>query len=79
MAITCFKEGIVNYSRKLGKCTFEKFPLFLHGEVATWEIVIWENVYTWKVADWEIATWKNTLGKLPLGKRPLGKYLTSFE
>ena len=48
-ALTCFKENIVNYSRKLGKCTFEKFPLFLHGEVATWEI----------------AAWKKTFGKIP--------------
>ena len=41
-----------------------KFPLFLHGEVATWEIVIWE-MYIWKVASWEIAAWKKAFGKVP--------------
>ena len=74
MAITCFKEGIVNYSRKLGKCTFEKFPLFLHGEVATWEIVIWENVHLESCRlgnchlekyPWEVAAGKKTFGKVP--------------
>jgi len=39
-----------------------KMLVFLHGEVATWEIVIWE------VSAWEVAQ----------GKMLLGKYLTPF-
>ena len=55
----------------LGKCTFGKLPIFLHGVGATLEVVIWE-----------VAAWENcTFGKLPLEKIPLafGTYLTSNE
>ena len=43
----------------LGKCTIGKLPLFLHGEVAIWEIVTWVNVH---------------LGSCLLGSCHLGKY-----
>ena len=50
----------------MGKCTFGKLPLFLHGEVATWEIVTWENVHSGSCPF-------SLMGKLPLGKLSFGK------
>ena len=50
----------------LGKCTFGKLPLFLHGEVATIEKLSFGKLYIWKVDAWEITH----LGSCNLGKHP---------
>ena len=56
-----------------------KLPLFLQGEVATWEIVIWENVHlesaAWEIAHLgschlekypcKVAAWEKAFGKVP--------------
>ena len=85
-AITCFKENIVNYLRKLllGKMYILEVAAF-----PSWGSCHLENCHLGKCTFgklplgklhiWEVATWENTLGKLPLGKRPLGKYLTQLN
>ena len=50
-------------------------PLFLYGEVATWEIVILENVHLGNCTfgknchlgkyPWEVAAWEKAFGKVP--------------
>ena len=59
----------------LGKCTVGKLPLFLHGEVATWEVFIWKNVHFGSCRLGNCTFGKFPLGKIPLGSCRLGKYL----
>ena len=85
MVITCFKENIVNYLRKLllWKYIWEVAD-FLHGPgklpFGNCHLgkCTFGKLLLGKLHIHEVATWENTLGKLPLGKRPLGKYLTSI-
>ena len=50
----------------MGKCTFGNLQLFLHGEVATWEIATWVNVHLGSCRF-------SFLGNLPLGTLSFGK------
>ena len=65
--IPWFKENMVNCY--LVKCTFRKLLLFLHGEVATWEVVIREIAHLGSCHlekyPWEVATWESAFGKVP--------------
>ena len=79
LAITCFKENIVNHFRKLflGKIYIWEvadFPSWgschlgnYHLGKCTFGKLLLEKLYIW-----EVATWENTLGK-----RPVEKYLAS--